>query len=463
MELQYTRIIMRLLFLIVFIGLNAFSQKINLGDLRGYKNSSLDTLKQEFHVYMEDRLLTVNLNNFKKHITPLTYEEGLSPGNGYLSLPPIRIQDTIYFVSSAGGMVYTIKNDTIKRIDKSFDHGMQYGAQVFEHDDTAFKYGGYGFWSNRDFFTYYDEKQDEWEVYHPINSDITPVGSAFYYSIKNKNLFHVFGGKTVNPNNRRQQLNNDEVWTFDFKNSTWEYRGKHDPIDEPEITISFDSQLILIKKNRMILIDVQGNSKTIYNNSPISAQTNGMRHAVYANGKFYMIIANSTGAYLNIVEEEDFFGPLIQQTKFYKNNNYWFRLIAIYGAVGLIILTILFLIKRNLTNLNKMQLMDNGLKYRNKFREFDKESIAILQLLLSHKEVPSSQVLQLVEKEQYSPAHNERIKVQKINDINLKIATLLGTQDDMITNFKSPQDRRIRLYKISKEHFDLKRLRKLMS
>jgi len=61
LELQYTRIIMRLLFLIVFIGLNAFSQKINLGDLRGYQNSSLDTLKQEFHVYMEDRLLTVNL------------------------------------------------------------------------------------------------------------------------------------------------------------------------------------------------------------------------------------------------------------------------------------------------------------------------------------------------------------------------------------------------------------------
>ena len=107
--------------------------------------------------------------------------------------------------------------------------------------------------------------------------------------------------------------------------------------------------------------------------------------------------------------------------------------------------------------------MDNGLKYRNKFREFDKESIAILQLLLSHKEVPSSQVLQLVEKEQYSPAHNERIKVQKINDINLKIATLLGTQDDIITNFKSPQDRRIRLYKISKEHFDLKGLKKLIA
>ena len=447
---------MRLLFLIVFIGLNAFSQKINLGDLRGYQNSSLDTLKQEFHVYMEDRLLTVNLNNFKKHITPLTYEEGLSPSNGYLSLLPIRIHDTIYFVSSAGGMVYTIKNDTIKRIDKSFNHGMQYGAQVFEHDDTAFKYGGYGFWSNRDFFTYYDKKQDEWEVYDPINSDITPKGSAFYLSIKNENLFHVFGGSSVNPHNRRQQFKNNEVWTFDFKNSTWQYRGKHDPIDEHDRIIPFDNRLILIKKNRMTLIDVQGNSKTIYDNSPISAQAAGMRYANYTNGKFYVIIGNSTGAYLNIVEEEDFFGKKNGETRFYKNQGYWFKKGGILFLIMSGIILIFWLIKKNFINRNKIKLLDNGLRYHLKFTEFDQESMKIIKLLLSENEVHSSSILQIVEKEQYSPAHNERIKVQKINDINIKVATLLRVKEDLITSFKSPQDRRIRLYKISKEYFNLR-------
>lgn len=449
---------MRLLFLIVFIGLNAFSQKINLGDLRGFQNSSLDTLKQEFHVYMEDRMLTVNLNNFKKHITPLTYEEGLSPGNGYLSFLPIRIQDSIYFVSSAGGMVYTIKNDTIKRIDKSFDHGMQYGAQVFEHDDTAFKYGGYGFWSNRDFFTYYDKKQDEWEVYHPIHSEITPTGRAFYFSIKNKNLFHIFGGRIVNPDNRRQQLNNDEVWTFDFKNSTWEYRGKHDPIDEPEINISFDNKLILIEKNRMTLIDVQGNSITSYNNSPISAQTDGIRHAVYANGKFYVIITNTTGAYLNIVKEEDFFGKKIKEARFFKNQGYWFKKGGILLLIMSGIILILWFLKKKFVDRNKIKLLDNGLRYHLKFTEFDQESMKIIKLMLSENEVPSSSILQIVEKEQYSPAHNERIKVQKISDINIKIATLLGIQEVLITSFKSSKDRRIRLYKMSKEYFNIKGL-----
>ena len=447
---------MRLFFLTVFIGLNAFSQKINLGDTRGYQNSSLDTLKQELNVYMEDRVLTIKLNNFEKSITPLHYQEGLSPGNGYLNLTPIRVLDTIYFVSSAGGMVYTIKNDTVKRIDKSFNHGMQYGTNVFEHDHTAFKYGGYGFWSNRDFFTYYDKKQDEWEVYDPINLDIAPTGRAFYFSVKTKNRYHVFGGRSVNPYNHRQQLKTNEVWTFDFKNSAWQYHGKHAPIEEYETSIPFDNKLIFIKKNRMTLIDVEGNRKTIYNNSPISAQIAGIYFVTYANSKFYVIIGNSTGVYLNIVEEEDFFGKKIEETSFYKNQGYWLKQGGLFLLIILGIILIFWLVKKNFINRNKIKLLDNGLRYHLKFTEFDQESMQIIKLLLSENEVHSSSILQIVEKEQYSPAHNERIKVQKINDINIKVATLLRVKEDLITSFKSPQDRRIRLYKISKEYFNLR-------
>jgi hypothetical protein len=463
LELQYTRIIMRLLFLLLFIGFNSYSQKINLGDFSGYKNSTLDTLNQELELYIDKQIVTIDLNNFKKQIRPLTFGTGISTAGKIFSSSPIRVQDTLYFVYGSGGLVYQVKNDTVRRIDKSFDHEMQYGACVFEHNNTVFKYGGYGFWSDRDFFTYYDLKQDEWEVYHPIKSKVIPIGYSGAHFIKAPNRLHIFGGQYVNPQNRREKFENNKVWTFDFKTNKWNFLGKHEPLDVSTNSLQFKNKLLFVKTNKVTLIDIENNTKTIFKHSPISAQLNGFRYATYFDEKFYVIIGTGAGTFLNIVEEEDFFGEIAEQTKFYKNNNYWFRLIAIYGAVGLMILTILFLIKRNLRNLNKMQLMDNGLKYRNRFREFDKESIAILQLLLSHKEVPSSQVLRIVEKEQYSPAHNERIKVQKINDINLKIATLLGIQEDMVTNFKSPQDRRIRLYKISKVHFDLKGLKKLMA
>ena len=112
-----------------------------------------------------------------------------------------------------------------------------------------------------------------------------------------------------------------------------------------------------------------------------------------------------------------------------------------------------WLIKRNFAKRNKIKLLDNGLRYHLKFTEFDMESMAILKLLLSKPHVASNQILKIVEKEQYSPAHNERIKVQKINDINLKIATLLGTNKTIIHNFKAKNDRRIRVYQIDKQLF----------
>ncbi len=463
MDLSYTRIIMRLLFFLLFIGISSYSQKINLGDFSGYRNSSLDTLNNTFELYFNDHILSIDLNNFEKTYTNLSYGNKVGQEGGSLGSVTLRVLDTLYFINGSGGLVYMIKNDTVRRIDKSFDHQMQHGACWFEHNNTAFSYGGYGFWSNRDFFTYYDPKQDEWEVYHPISSKKIPRGTSSSQYIKEANEFHFFGGNFIDPHNRRERIMNNEVWTFNFSTNEWLYLGKHTPLNDFIKKVRYKNSLLLIELNKITAIDVKNNKKTTYQHSPISAQKTGFRSLHYADGKFYIVMGNITGIYLNIVEEADFFGPLINQTKFYKNNNYWFRQVTLYGIFGLMILTILLIIKSNLKNINKMQLMDNGLKYRNRFREFDQESIAILQLLLSNKEVPSSQVLKIVEKEQYSPAHNERIKVQKINDINLKITTLLGTQEDMIVNFKSPKDRRIRLYKISKEHFNLRKLRRSMS
>lgn len=451
---------MRLLFLIVFISLNAFSQKIPLGDITGYQNSSLDTLKQEFYVYLDDHMLTIDLYNFDKTITPLALEESLPRGQKYLTGTPFWLQNTLYFQHGAGGIMYSIENDTIKRIDNSFDHGMQYGAPVFEHNGTIFKYGGYGFWSVRDFFTYYDRLQNEWEVFSPIKSKTIPQGIAFSYFIKNQEAFYIFGGTTVNPDNRREQFKNNEVWFFDFMKTTWSLKGKHDQIEEANIRVPYNKKLLLIQENQITTIDIEKNVKTSYNHGTISAQLKGRNYLSYAQGKFYTVLANQTGAYLIIIEEKDFFGEKIKETKFYKNQSYWLKQGGIYSLViSLIILTLWFL-KKKFVDRNKIKILDNGLRYHLQYTELDPESMDIIRLLLSEKEVSSSKILQIVEKEQYSPAHNERIKVQKINDINIKVATLLGIKDDVITNFKSSQDRRIRLYKISKEYFHVARIGK---
>ena len=451
---------MRLFLLIVFIGLNAFSQKIDLGDTRGYQNSSLDTLNNTFDLYFTDHILSIDLDNFQKTHTDLYYGNKVSQDEGRLGSMTLRVQDTLYFINGSGGLVYMIKNDTVRRVDKSFDHQMQHGACWFEHNNTAFSYGGYGFWSNRDFFTYYDSKQDEWEVYHPINSTKIPRGTSNSQFIKEANEFQFFGGNYINPHNRRERIMNNEVWTFNFSSNEWRYLGQHETLDEFIKKVSYKNYLLLIELNQITRIDVKNNKKTTYQHSPISAQQTAFMSNHYAKGKFYIVLRNITGTYLYIVEEKDFFGDIVEETKFYKNPTYWLKQGGLFFLLISLILLILWFLKKKFVDRNKIRLLDKGLRYHLKFTEFDAESMAIIRLLLSEKEVSSSQILGIVEKEQYSPAHNERIKVQKINDINIKIATLLGIKEDLITNFKSSQDRRIRLYKISKDYFNIKGLGK---
>ncbi|MGI9530286.1 hypothetical protein, partial [Lutimonas sp.] len=212
---------MRLFFLLVFIGLNTYSQKINIEDLRGYLNSSLDTLNNTFELYYADKMVAIDLESFEINTIRLQFENETEKALIPLSYFPLRIEKLVYFVQSQGGMVFTIHNDTIKRIDNSYDHGMQYGASIFKHNNTVFKYGGYGFWSVRDFFTYYDKMQHEWEVYHPIESATIPKGLHGAYWIKDASRFYVFNGQYINENNRRQNFKNTELWSFDFSTNTW--------------------------------------------------------------------------------------------------------------------------------------------------------------------------------------------------------------------------------------------------
>ena len=55
--------------------------------------------------------------------------------------------------------------------------------------------------------------------------EIYPKGSfTSFYKILNDKLY-IIGGLKVNPEDLNQRLNNDELWSFDFKTKKWENIG----------------------------------------------------------------------------------------------------------------------------------------------------------------------------------------------------------------------------------------------
>ena len=86
-------------------------------------------------------------------------------------------QNGFFFINDESGLVYKMINNSLSRIDKSLDNRLLADSYIFKHNDTIFRYGGYGFWSQRDFMIYFDEDFKEWEFY-PSNTDsYSPEGS----------------------------------------------------------------------------------------------------------------------------------------------------------------------------------------------------------------------------------------------------------------------------------------------
>src|SRR5215831_3150034 len=50
------------------------------------------------------------------------------------------------------------------RLDTTFYRGSNFDCYFFSYNNTLYQYGGYGFWSNRDFLTYYVAKTRDWEL-----------------------------------------------------------------------------------------------------------------------------------------------------------------------------------------------------------------------------------------------------------------------------------------------------------
>lgn len=77
------------------------------------------------------------------------------------SFVPIQRADNLLFINYIGGQVLEWHNDTISRIDHSYEHRNQLNSAIFQRNDTIFRFGGYGFFESRNFFTYFDYKTKE--------------------------------------------------------------------------------------------------------------------------------------------------------------------------------------------------------------------------------------------------------------------------------------------------------------
>ena len=374
------------------------------------------------------------------------------------------IQNKIPIIASrGGGMVWKIKNDTFKRADKSFNHKMTTQSTVFIHNDTIMKFGGYGYWSRRNFFTYYSEVTKEWEFYPISNIAHFPPGVSNVNATYLDHNFYFSGGHKTDMRTPLNKTLNENVWRFDFKEKQWTNLGvaKFIPsLKEKLLDIGNARQLALTKlkatnefndsafiydyKNN-IISEVKGLSPSLGIDQGLwSTINNGntfTTKGLVANDSLYhyrnnKLIGLSMDPYLT--------KNLVEKGAMYVDTNILFSKLRRFTATVLIIIfgVLLFLYSRNR---KRPRLSETGFRFNRVHYPLSKNELMVLNLVLYNKRVESKLILKKIYDPQLSVAQNNRKKTEAVESLNKKVSSIMGVKN-FINSKKSLKDQRLLIY-----------------
>ena len=319
-------------------------------------------------------------------------------------------------------------------------------SNVFVRNDTIMKFGGYGYWSSRNFFTYYSEITREWE-YYPINQkSALPPGVSDVNSTCSENYFYFSGGLITDPRVPLNKTKNEHVWRFNFNEKMWTDLGTAKFASSP------NEQLLDLGNGRKLVKNEFNNGTVIntfiydYQNNEISL-IDGLNlslsidNGFVANDSLYnyrsdQLIGISTASLLN--------NDLIKQGAMYVDTIALFKSLTRFTVVALILLfgVVLFLYSKNR---KRPRVSQTGFRFDRVHYPLSVNELMVLNLILYNKRVESKLILKSIYDNELSVAQNNRRKIEIVESLNKKVSGIMGVKN-FISSKKSLKDQRVLIY-----------------
>lgn len=347
-------------------------------------------------------------------------------------------------VSIGGGGVFESINDTLVKIDNSFNHRMTYESAVFIQNDTIFKFGGYGYWSNRNFLTYFSKETKEWEYYN-TNTILTPPGVArMNYSLIGNDFYFSQGWKTITAA-KAKRVPNKEIWKFSFKNRKWSNLGLSKlPLYDNSVRIDDKKSLARTRNGSYVVVDFNENKYNFLDANQTTFNLN-YYNSIIINDSIYQLSKNNV-IIKSALNQIFFTSNAVDSTdkSIYLKSIQLFNKLGLttFSLIGLIILSLIFLkYRRN----QRPRIDDLGLRYKGvnyKLNEFETQMI---MCVLKQKQVPSQLFYDIVENSELSYPQNNKIKNETIKKLNNKLEKILNIKE-FIQSRKLEEDGRVLIY-----------------
>ena len=328
--------------------------------------------------------------------------------------------------------VYLLKDDSLIKINKSYDSRINYGSYNFQISDTIIKYGGYGFWSQRNFMYYFDLSTLEWELY-PINNSDDIEGSFEGYTFLKGDKILFLGGKKVSKQNRLKKIPSEEIIEYNIQNREIKNIGKLNfNFFDKKHFFKNDSILYLFSDDILFKINPFTNTIKEFKKPPV---INYDIIVEYDNNQFKIRQLGGNNKTLFLMDS--FYNKnSIKSYKLYETEilNQTNQLIIV---LILLVISLLFF---------KMKSPESD--YLSHI--FTGDELKIFKKLLVNEQMFNT-ILEENYEEEISYVHNTRQLNSKLKSISLKLKTKFNTVENPIVKTKYPKDKRLIMVSLSEE------------
>lgn len=349
-----------------------------------------------------------------------------------------------YVVSKSGGRIWSVDKSGLKRIDNSFDHKMTFGSNVFVHRDTIFKFGGYGYWSNRNFLTFFSTTTKEWEYYKVNPNTYLPPEVNNAIGIYHNGQFYFDGGSTIDPYNGTTYIPSKSVWCFDFSNKTWKRLGVANfEISKYSEYLDIGNGQVLVRNkkesslDKSYLLDYVRNTISEIDPIPLYIRINNQ---LVANDSIYNLEDNK---YFGVSLDDITSNKISTKNLYLDSNSLFNNLTRMVGFTLITLIIILVYFYRK--NRNRPRLTDTGIVVNREHYSLNPNEHIILNLLLYNKNVTSKTIADKISDPKLSAAQNNKIKLDLIASTDKKVSKALGIKRFVHTR-KSVRDKREIIY-----------------
>lgn len=459
----------KILYIVVFLfGINLQAQKNTLQLKNTEIHIGIDYKSKNYLVF--DGFDTFHKKPFQSNEwQTITYKFNQLPITKDFPYNFFNIKGKNYLVSKGCGEVYEFRNDSIVRIDNSFQHKNQFNSCPFVYKDEIYYFGGYGLFTFKNILTKFDFKTKEWELikYNDYKNIPQPRDKAISFA-KGDNFYLMSGYaenyETDQVTGAGKQL--FDIWKLNLKTKVWEYLGD---IKDKSILYAMSDNTNSYQNQNNFYYDSNYIFKLDFDNNAVNyyKQENKFflsRFKKYNTEKKEIIYAlKSTDESVRdtqiIIEPfKNYIGSIDKTDTLFSNNNAFY--ISSAMVILLFIICFFYFKKRNKTidTKNCIIFKDNIFSHKNKpLNNLSLDETELLTFFFKNfnNSLQMNEVVDFFSKNNTTNYNTLTKKKDTIlNSLKQKLAFVLDiNEDDLFIYQKNNGDKRIKEIQLNPQYF----------